>query len=142
MKNNDKQTRYDRVYLQMAVQWSSLSYAQRKKVGALIVKDGMIISDGFNGTPTGFSNVCEDESGHTFWYVLHAEANAIAKISKSNHSSLGATLYLTLSPCRECAKLILQAGITRVVFLEKYRDESGLLFLDQANIIWEHFSDF
>ena len=132
--NKEKQHRYDRVYLQMAGQWASLSHCTRKKVGALIVKDGMIISDGYNGTPSGFDNCCEDEDGNTHWYVLHAEANAILKVSKSTNSANGATLYLTLSPCKDCAKLVLQAGIKRVVFSNRYKDESGINFLELAGV--------
>jgi dCMP deaminase len=134
MSTNEKQLRYDRVYLKMAETWASLSHCNRKQVGALIVKDGMIISDGYNGTPSGFDNCCEDDEGNTHWYVLHAEANAILKVSKSTNSALGATLYLTLSPCKECAKLILQAGITRVVFKNEYKDNSGLNFLREAGV--------
>jgi dCMP deaminase len=134
MSTNEKQLRYDRVYLKMAETWASLSHCNRKQVGALIVKDGMIISDGYNGTPSGFDNCCEDEEGNTHWYVLHAEANAILKVSKSTNSALGATLYLTLSPCKECAKLILQAGITRVVFKNEYKDDSGINFLKEAGV--------
>jgi dCMP deaminase len=134
MSTNEKQLRYDRVYLKMAETWASLSHCNRKQVGALIVKDGMIISDGYNGTPSGFDNCCEDDDGNTHWYVLHAEANAILKVSKSTNSALGATLYLTLSPCKECAKLILQAGITRVVFKNEYKDNSGINFLREAGV--------
>jgi dCMP deaminase len=134
MSTNKKQLRYDRVYIKMAETWASLSHCNRKQVGALIVKDGMIISDGYNGTPSGFDNCCEDEDGNTHWYVLHAEANAILKVSKSTNSALGATLYLTLSPCKECAKLILQAGITRVVFKNEYKDDSGINFLKEAGV--------
>jgi dCMP deaminase len=134
MSTNEKQLRYDRVYLKMAETWASLSHCNRKQVGALIVKDGMIISDGYNGTPSGFDNCCEDDEGNTHWYVLHAEANAILKVSKSTNSALGATLYLTLSPCKECAKLILQAGITRVVFKNEYKDDSGINFLREAGV--------
>ena len=112
----DKQTKYDKAYLKMALEWGELSYCKRRKVGALIVKDKMIISDGYNGTPTGFENICEDDEGYTKWYVLHAEANAIAKVSSSTQSTNGATLYITLSPCRECSKLIFQSGIKRVVY--------------------------
>lgn len=135
-KNNDalKQERYDRAYLRMATEWARLSHCSRKQVGALIVKDGMIISDGYNGTPSGFPNKCEDEAGDTHWYVLHAEANAILKVSKSTNNSKGATLYLTLSPCRECSKLIHQAGITRVVYCNGYKDPSGIDFLREAGI--------
>ena len=118
----------------MAVEWSTLSCCNRKKVGALIVKDGTIISDGFNGTPKGFPNDCEDASGNTYWYVLHAEANAILKVAKSSQSTEGSTLYVTYSPCKECSKLIVQAGIRRVVFHEEYRDISGLVILREAGI--------
>lgn len=130
----EKQLRYDIAYLKMALEWAKLSHCERKQVGALIVKDRMIISDGYNGTPTGFDNCCEDENGDTQWYVLHAEANALTKIAKSNHNAEGATLYITLSPCKECSKLILQAGIKRVVFFNAYKDNSGLKFLEEANI--------
>ncbi len=118
----------------MALEWAKLSHCKRRKVGALIVKDGMIISDGFNGTPTGFENFCEDDEGYTKWYVLHAEANAILKVAKSTNSCKNATLYLTLSPCKECAKLIHQAGIKRLVFIDKYKDISGLNFLKKAGV--------
>ena len=130
----DKKLKYDIIYLRMAKEWSRLSYCKRKQVGALIVKDGMIISDGYNGTPSGFENVCEDDEGYTEWYVLHAEANAITKMARSTQSSEGATLYVTVSPCRECSKLIFQAGIKRVVYLEKYKDDSGLKFLEKAGV--------
>jgi dCMP deaminase len=113
---NSKQDKYDRAYLKMAQEWAKLSYCKRKQVGALIVKDNMIISDGYNGTPSGYTNCCEDDHGETHWYVLHAEANAILKVAKSTQSADGATLYITLSPCKECSKLIIQAGIKRVVF--------------------------
>ncbi|RLD36762.1 MAG: CMP deaminase [Bacteroidetes bacterium] len=129
-----RQPLFDKRYLEMAGTWSKNSYCKRKKVGALIVKDRMIISDGYNGTPAGFENVCEDENGKTKPYVLHAEANAITKVAKSNNSSENATLYVTTSPCLECSKLIIQSGITRVVFVEKYRDESGLNLLKRANV--------
>lgn len=129
-----KQLRYDVAYLKMAAEWAQLSHCKRKKVGALIVKNGMIISDGYNGTPSGFENDCEDENGDTFWHVLHAEANAILKVSKSTNSSREATLYITLSPCRECSKLILQSGITRVVYRDGYKDSSGIDFLKSAGI--------
>ena len=118
----------------MALEWGELSYCKRRKVGALIVKDNMIISDGYNGTPTGFENICEDDEGYTKWYVLHAEANAIAKVSSSTQSTKGATLYITLSPCRECSKLIFQSGIKRVVYNKKYKDTSGLEFLEKAGV--------
>ena len=130
----DKQLRYDLAYLKMAKSWAELSHCSRKKVGALIVKDDMIISDGYNGTPSGFDNCCENDNGDTHWFVLHAEANAILKVSKSTNNSKGATLYLTLSPCKECSKLILQAGINRVVYSMDYKDESGVSFLKSAGI--------
>lgn len=129
-----KQMHLDRRYMRMAVIWAENSYCVRRKVGALIVKNKMIISDGYNGTPAGFENVCEDDNGLTKPYVLHAEANAITKIARSNNSSEGATLYVTASPCIECAKLIIQAGIKRVVYAEKYRLEDGLDLLRRANI--------
>lgn len=113
----------------------------KKKVGAIIVKDRMIISDGYNGTPTGFENFCEDEEGYTKWFVLHAEANAISKVASSTQSCKGGTLYITLSPCKECSKLIHQAGIVRVVFSKAYRDESGLRFLEKAGVDVKHVSD-
>ena len=130
----DKQLKYDQAYLKMAQIWGQLSYCERKKVGALIVKDRMIISDGYNGTPSGFENVCEDENYHTKWYVLHAEANAILKVAASTQSCNGATLYITLSPCKECSKLIHQAGIKRLVYATTYKDTSGLDFLKKAGI--------
>ncbi len=129
-----KQEALDRRYIRMAGIWAENSYCQRRKVGALIVKDKMIISDGYNGTPSGFENVCEDENNVTKPYVLHAEANAITKIARSNNSSDGATLYVTASPCIECAKLIIQAGIKRVVYSEKYRLEDGIDLLRRAGI--------
>ena len=122
--NEDKQLKYDTAYLKMAKEWGKLSYCERKQVGAIIVKDRMIISDGYNGTPTGFENICEDEEGYTKWYVLHAEANAILKVASSTQSCKGATLYITLSPCKNCSKLIHQAGIVRVVYAEAYKDDS------------------
>lgn len=118
----------------MAMEWGKLSHCKRKQVGALIVRDNMIISDGYNGTPSGFPNCCEDEKGETQWYVLHAEANAILKVAKSTQSAKDATLYLTLSPCKECSKLVLQAGIKRVVFVNSYKDSSGVDFLREAGI--------
>lgn len=138
-KNNmenceEKQLLLDKRYIRMAQIWAENSYCSRRKVGALIVKDKMIISDGYNGTPAGFENVCEDENGLTKPYVLHAEANAITKIACSNNSSKGATMYVTTSPCIECAKLIIQAGIKRVIYSEKYRLEDGLDLLRRANI--------
>ncbi|MDY0780658.1 dCMP deaminase family protein [Tenacibaculum sp. IB213877] len=129
-----KELKYAKTYLKMAFEWGQLSHCERKKVGAIIVKDRMIISDGFNGTPTGFENPCEDEEGYTKWYVLHAEANAILKVANSTQSCNGATLYLTLSPCQQCSKLIHQAGIKRVVYANKYKDISGLEFLEKAGV--------
>lgn len=136
-----KQLRYDRAYLRIAKEWGKLSHCKRKQVGALIVKDRMIISDGYNGTPTGFENACEDDEGYTKWYVLHAEANAILKVANSTQSCKGATLYITLSPCKECSKLIHQAGIIRVVYQQGYKDDSGLAFLAKAGIEIEHIED-
>ena len=126
--------KYDVAYLKMALEWAKLSYCKRKQVGALIVKDRTIISDGYNGTPSGFENCCEDENNQTKWYVLHAEANAILKISRSTQSCEGATLYLTLSPCKECSKLIFQSGIKRVVYIQDYSDNEGLAFLKDAGV--------
>ena len=126
--------KYDVAYLKMALEWAKLSYCKRKQVGALIVKDRTIISDGYNGTPSGFENCCEDENNKTKWYVLHAEANAILKISRSTQSCEGATLYLTLSPCKECSKLIFQSGIKRVVYIQDYPDNEGLVFLESAGV--------
>lgn len=126
--------KFDIAYLKMATEWANLSYCKRKKVGALIVKDRMIISDGYNGTPSGFENNCEDENGKTNWFVLHAEANAILKIASSTQSCKGATLYITMSPCKECSKLILQSGIEKVVYMAGYSDDSGLEFLKNAGI--------
>ena len=133
--SSEKQKRYDQAYMKMAQTWGDLSHCERKKVGALIVKDRMIISDGYNGTPSGFENECEYEEHYTKWYVLHAEANAILKVAASTQSCVGATLYITLSPCRECSKLIHQAGIKRVVYLVEYKDRSGLDFLEKAGVI-------
>ncbi|EDP72560.1 deoxycytidylate deaminase [Flavobacteriales bacterium ALC-1] len=138
---NKKQLRYDKAYLRIAKEWGKLSHCKRKQVGALIVKDRMIISDGYNGTPTGFENYCEDDEGYTKWYVLHAEANAILKVASSTQSCKGATLYITLSPCKECSKLIHQAGIIRVVYQNGYKDDSGLQFLAKAGIELEHIED-
>jgi len=129
-----KQEKYDKAYLRMATEWGKLSFCKRKQVGAIIVKDRMIISDGYNGTPTGFENHCEDEEGYTKWYVLHAEANAISKVASSTQSCNGATLYITLSPCKECSKLIHQSGIKRVVYQHAYKDDSGLKFLEKAGV--------
>lgn len=130
----EKQLLLDKRYIRMAQIWAENSYCNRRKVGALIVKDKMIISDGYNGTPSGFENICEDDNGLTKPYVLHAEANAITKIACSNNSSEGSTMYVTTSPCIECAKLIIQAGIKRVIYSEKYRLEDGLDLLRRANI--------
>lgn len=129
-----RQSQFDKRYLEMARIWSKNSYCKRRQVGALIVKGRMIISDGYNGTPEGFENVCEDENDKTKPYVLHAEANAITKVAKSNNSSEGATLYITTSPCLECAKLIIQSGIRRVVFCDAYRKEDGIELLNRAEI--------
>ena len=134
----DKKELLDRRYLRMARIWSENSYCCRRKVGALLVKDKMIISDGYNGTPSGFPNVCEDENNQTLSYVLHAEANAITKVARSNNSSDGSTLYVTASPCIECSKLIIQAGISRVVFSELYRSDEGLQLLKRAGIETVH----
>ena len=128
-----KQLKYDNAYMRMALEWAKLSHCDRKKVGALIVKDRMIISDGFNGTPTGFENCCEDE-GETKWYVLHAEANAILKVAASTQSCKNSTLYITLSPCKECSKLIHQSGIKRVVYANEYKDTTGIDFLEKAGV--------
>ncbi|MBA5629503.1 deoxycytidylate deaminase [Moheibacter lacus] len=133
-----KQLKYDKAYLRMALEWGKLSHCHRRKVGAIIVKDRMIISDGYNGTPSGFENPCEDDEGYTKWYVLHAEANAILKVANTTQSCKGATLYITLSPCKECSKLIHQAGITRVVYLEEYKDNSGIKFLEKAQVQLVH----
>lgn len=134
---DSKQLQFDKSYLRMAGIWAQNSYCVRRQVGALIVKDRSIISDGYNGTPSGFENVCEDEEGCTKPYVLHAEANAITKMAKSNNSSLGATLYVTAAPCMECAKLIIQAGIERVVFRDAYRVTDGVDLLVRAGIVVE-----
>jgi len=137
---NKKQLKYDSAYMRMALEWAKLSYCERKKVGALIVKDRMIISDGFNGTPTGFENCCE-EQGDTKWYVLHAEANAILKVAGSTQSCKNATLYITLSPCKECSKLIHQSGIKRVVYANEYKDTSGVQFLEKAGVEITYLKD-
>jgi len=134
---NIKLKKYDKAYLRIAKEWSLLSYCKRKQVGAIIVRDRMIISDGYNGTPSGFENCCEDESGLTNWYVLHAEANAILKVARSTQTCEGATLYITLSPCKECSKLIHQSGIKRVVYQFGYKDSSGVDFLVKADVIVE-----
>lgn len=135
---NKKQRKYDIAYMRMALEWAKLSHCKRKQVGALIVKEKMIISDGYNGTPSGFENYCEDDEGYTKWYVLHAEANAILKVASSTQSCKGATLYITMSPCKECSKLIHQAGITRLVYLEAYKDNAGISFLEKAGVALEH----
>lgn len=134
LNSSDKQKQFDKHYLEMATIWSKNSYCKRRRVGALIVKDKMIISDGFNGTPSGFENECEDDNNITKPYVLHAEANAITKVAKSGNNSKGATLYVTTSPCIECAKLIIQAGIKRVVYSNEYHKNEGLTLLKRANI--------
>lgn len=139
--NNEKQEILDKRYLRMASIWAENSYCQRRKVGAIIVKDKMIISDGYNGTPAGFENICEDDSGVTKPYVLHAEANAITKVARSNNSSDGSTLYVTASPCLECAKLIIQAGIRRVVFNDLYRLADGIELMRRAGIECVHISN-
>ena len=136
-----KLNKYDKAYLRIAKEWGQLSYCKRKQVGAIIVKDRMIISDGYNGTPTGFDNCCEDEGGLTRWDVLHAEANAILKVARSTQSCEGATLYITLSPCKECSKLIHQSGIKRVVYQNGYRDESGIEFLKKAGVVVDHIPE-
>ncbi|MCH5319640.1 MAG: dCMP deaminase family protein [Paramuribaculum sp.] len=138
MEENTKQILLDKRYLRMAQIWSENSYCIRRRVGAILVNKGMIISDGFNGTPAGFENVCEDEDGLTKPYVLHAEANAITKVARSNNSSDGSTLYVTASPCLECSKLIIQAGIRRVVFNQTYRLTDGLDLLKRAGIETVH----
>jgi dCMP deaminase len=129
-----KKLKYDKAYLRIAKEWGQLSYCKRKQVGAIIVKDRMIISDGYNGTPSGFENCCEDETNLTKWYVLHAEANAILKVARSTQSCENATLYITLSPCKDCSKLIHQSGIKRVVYSEEYKDNSGVDFLIKAGV--------
>jgi len=129
--------KFDVSYIKMAQVWAENSHAKRNKVGALIVKDNAIISDGFNGTPSGMDNSCEDENNVTHWHVIHAESNALMKLAKGNNSSIGSTLYVTLSPCKECSKLIIQSGIKRVVYHEEYRDPSGINFLQQNGIIVE-----
>lgn len=131
---DNKQARYDRAYLRLALSWAQLSHCSRKKVGAIIVKDSIIISDGYNGTPAGFDNCCENEEGNTHWYVLHAEANAILKVAKSTNNCKDATLYLTHSPCKDCSKLVLQSGIKRLVYQEAYKDTSGIEFLKSAGL--------
>ena len=134
LMTKEKQLKYDIAYLKMAMEWAKLSHCKRKQVGALIVKEKMIISDGYNGTPTGFENTCEDDENYTKWYVLHAEANAILKVASSTQSSRGATLYITMSPCKECSKLIHQSGIKRLVYANAYKDDTGLQFLKKAGV--------
>ena len=134
------QNKYDKADLRLAESWAKLSQCNRKQVGAIIVKDEIIISDGFNGTPAGFDNCCENDEGLTHWYVLHAEANAILKVAKSTNNCKGATLYLTHSPCRDCSKLVLQSGIKRVVYKEAYKDPSGIDFLGNAGVEMVHIS--
>jgi len=129
-----KQLRYDLAYLRMAKEWAKLSHCNRKQVAALLVKNGVIISDGYNGTPSGFPNACENVLGETHWYVLHAEANAILKVAKSTNNAHGSTLYITLSPCKDCCKLILQSGITRMVYLNAYKDTTAIDFLRNSGI--------
>lgn len=141
MDQIDKQELLDKRYLRMSRIWAENSYCQRRKVGAIVVKNSMIISDGFNGTPSGFENICEDEDGQTKPYVLHAEANAISKVARSNNSSDGSTLYVTASPCLECAKLIIQAGIKRVVFNELYRLSAGVELLERAGVECVHIPE-
>lgn len=136
-----KLDKYDKAYLRIAKEWGQLSYCKRKKVGAIIVKDRMIISDGYNGTPSGFENCCEDENGLTKWYVLHAEANAILKVARSTQSCEGATLYITMSPCKDCSKLIHQSGIKRVVYQIGYKDNSGIEFLQKAGVQVEYIPE-
>ncbi|MDB3905511.1 dCMP deaminase family protein [Crocinitomicaceae bacterium] len=135
-----KQNKYDKAYLRLAESWAKLSQCNRKQVGAIIVKNEIIISDGFNGTPAGFDNCCENEEGLTHWYVLHAEANAILKVAKSTNNCKGATLYLTHSPCRDCSKLVLQSGIKRVVYKEAYKDPAGIDFLRNAGLEMVHIN--
>ena len=139
--SDSKQLRYDKAYLKMATEWAKLSHCKRRQVGALIVKDKMIISDGYNGTPTGFENCCEDDKGYTKWYVLHAEANAILKVASSTQSTRGSTLYVTLSPCTDCSKLIFQSGIVRVVYITEYKDRTGLDFLVKSGVKVEQIID-
>ena len=139
--SDSKQLRYDKAYLKMAMDWAKLSHCKRRQVGALIVKDKMIISDGYNGTPTGFENCCEDDEGYTKWYVLHAEANAILKVASSTQSTRGSTLYVTLSPCTDCSKLIFQSGIVRVVYIVEYKDRTGLDFLVESGVKVDQITD-
>jgi dCMP deaminase len=133
-EDKKKQEKFDKAYLRMAKEWSKLSHCERKQVGALIVSGRRIISDGFNGTPTGMDNCCEDDEGYTKWSVLHAEANAILKVASSTNSCEGATLYVTLSPCKDCSKLIHQSGIKRVVFIDRYKNTEGIEFLEKVDV--------
>ncbi|TQD36952.1 deoxycytidylate deaminase [Haloflavibacter putidus] len=136
-----KQLKFDKAYLRIANEWGKLSHCKRRQVGAIIVKERMIISDGYNGTPSGFENVCEDEAGLTKWFVLHAEANAILKVAGSTQSCKNATLYITMSPCKDCSKLIHQAGIKRVVYQNNYKDNAGLDFLNRAGVEITHITE-
>ena len=129
-----KQNKYDKAYLRIAAEWSKLSYCKRKQVGAIIVRDKMIISDGYNGTPSGFENCCEDDEGLTQWFVLHAEANAILKVARSTQTCEGATLYVTHAPCLDCSKLIYQSGINSVFYRNEYRDSAGINFLNKCGV--------
>ena len=131
---DEKKARYDKAYMRMAIEWAKLSHCKRAQVGSLIVKDGMIITDGFNGSPTGFDNDCEDCNNETHWYVLHSEANAILKCAKNGSSCVGATVYLTHSPCKECAKMIYQSGIIKLVYNKNYRDNEGINFLKKSGL--------
>jgi dCMP deaminase len=137
---SEKKRKYDQTYLKMAIEWSNLSHCQRKKVGALIVKNGMIISDGYNGTPSGYDNCCENDDWQTHWYTIHAESNAILKCARWGHSCEGSTLYLTHSPCKDCSKSILQSGIVRVVYNEDYKDLDGVNFLLKSGVDVEKIS--
>ena len=138
---NIRDHKYHKAYLKIAKEWSNLSQCKRKKVGAILVKNGSIISDGYNGTPTGFPNDCEDCDGNTYWYVLHAEANAILKVAKSTQTTEGSILYVTYSPCKECSKLIIQSGIREVYYIEEYRDLTGIKMLLSANVKVEKITD-
>ena len=131
---DEKKDRYDKAYMRMALEWAKLSHCKRAQVGSLIVKNNMIISDGYNGSPTGFNNDCEDSSNDTYWYVIHSEANAILKCAKNGSSSEGSTIYLTHSPCKDCAKMIYQSGIKRIVYNQNYRDNSGIKFLKESGL--------
>lgn len=136
-----KQLKFDKAYLRIANEWGKLSHCKRRQVGAIIVKERMIISDGYNGTPSGFENNCEDQEGLTKWFVLHAEANAILKVAGSTQSCKDATLYITMSPCKDCSKLIHQAGIKRVVYENNYKDNAGLEFLERAGVEIQHITE-